>query len=624
VIYCTPSNLGEYVKHVVILLVLGSLIVISGCSVKKKGEEPISGSSEANKDSGDQNNDSSESSDVGISEAPKILDRDFDLISDASDQNPDVANVPEINLIGLRSSKISYKVATNNLGREHEISLLKDHIESSGRLARQIVVGEMRDDLLQEDVDFAPFQDEEFWGVSFYKGWGNPEYVLSKANLLSHREFDLVPYSGHFKLRYKLYLKDLYKVDFVENIKVRVGARDSSDSTIDLFSHLLRDDHLKSLRINTQDVGSLETLDVYDSLSNENDPEVIRSQIEGRTQMTVGVENFTFSRTGKKIDYLDFVQNLKSKLSTIIISQDKDIKRYFVTPGKTLEIILKQLNFKLELDDRGKLTHFNGETTSVLMPDNLGDPLSDFLTGNILKVFGTDDLRENVVSGQTYIVSLATGEEVFNSKKETVELAKDFEFQNSISLQNLRKGDEIEFEISAHRERMRTKTVGQSVEAVVDVETCEHGGRGEPRECKTDYVYGWCGINTIVKSGHTFLKKTIFHKDIPHYRLRASNGKVLPLKAVSNFVSFNSREKVIGVFKVKKWMLSSGRTLQIIEDSPKGHSVKLGFSGYSNCGHRGRGSNFRFARGNHGNSWNETTQDIVKSKITLKRRGALR
>jgi hypothetical protein len=606
------------VKRIIVLLCLGATFIISSCSVKKDKDQVKAEKSPKSAESSDKE----ENNGPEVTEI-KILDRDLDLIPDDVDVRPEIADIPEIFPMDLRSSKISYKLAVGSLGGEKEISLYRENIRSSNRMVRHSILTGVRNELLQQGVEFDGLNDEESWGMFFYKAWKNQTYVKSKAQLLENKNLKYVPYSGIFKLRYKLDIKNLVKVDFVENIKLRVGFKSYAGELIDLFSHLLRDDHLKNLRINTKDVVSLETLDIYDSVSIESDPELIRSQIEEKSDLTIGVENFTFSRGGIKYDYLDFVQRLKSNLANIIVSTNSEVKRFLVTPGRSLEGSLKNIGYKFELDSRGKMTHFEGESTAILMPNNLRDPSSDFLSGKILKVFGLDDLRKNTLPGQTYIISISKGSEIFNSQKSSINLVNNYQFQNNIQLENLRPDDEIEFQISGHRERMTTKNHGRSVKVGVIDEQC---GSGEYGICVVNELFGWCGINTIVEDGYKLLSHISFPNHFDQYQLKFSTGKQVPLKSISSFKSFNSNKELVGIFTVSKEMISSGRSIQIVEGSDKNHSVTVGFNGYTDCGHRNRGfeDSFWFRTQRDGESRSEKRNDRVKTQITLKRIGALR
>jgi len=567
-----------------------TLIFGSSCSVKEKGPGGAGGGPRA------------------------IVDSDFDFIPDALDLRPKVADIPEVFTSILKKAKTSYRVVVDQLGAEAEIALEKLNLKPKNSRVRKIILEAMREDIAQNPVDLSAINNEESWRSIIFSPWDEDEYLDIKKEIITNKEKELVPYSGVFQLKYKLNLVGLKYVDYIEAIKARGDFATVDGLYSEVFSHIIRNDLTSNLRINTKGLEELETVDFYQTHSFEGDPKLIRENLGARADIAFQLENFNFSRFGKKLNYLDFVQGLQAKLATIIVSTPEGTNRHFVVPDRSILAGLNELGYNIEFNDAGEVTRVGDMSTTVSMPDDIRNPTIDFLDGHLVKFFGASSVNNQMVAGQMYVVGVAFGLGIFSAKKEEVAFANDFEFQELAQVKNLREGDIVEFELKARRNIRGINTVLRPTQVEESHRVCE----GERRSvCRTVTLLGWCKVYTSSIGGYKFHSEIVLKDQLKNYFVRLGNEK-FSLDKFSKYRSYSGGKNIIGTIHITREILDKGRTLSIFEEIEKKRSFAHGYEGHVGC------KTTRFRPPSDGQRTTSQTLDQIISTISLKRIGAKR
>lgn len=386
-------------------------------------------------------------------------DLDFDGISNDDEKalgfDPLIANLPEVRIRQIKEVQTGVRVKKEFDGHSSSefFGLRQEYInpidsESKESLVRRKILNlqylKVTDPTRLPDADeMAQLVDYDLFIVG---RWKDKNFYPFRHSI-TENEIELVSDSGRITSVFKVELRGIKGISFIERVFLSTNLIDSNDRVISEFrTHPLLKSNNTEERFVFSGVSELKPIDNYFLYDISLDPADISDLLLGRNNVALKIKNFSFNRLGKTFDFSQLISQVEEKTARVIVSIGDKTKTYQVAPGITLKELLRRVGHKVETDLNGNLISIDALTNSLSTPIDLQNIPYNELDKGVWSILGEAETVDDVLKAQKqYIISYATAKSIISSQNVFAKISEEVVIEKDpLLIEDIRIGDVYE------------------------------------------------------------------------------------------------------------------------------------------------------------------------------------
>lgn len=436
---------------------IGVILISAGCSIKKK-----TGSGQV----------------INQLELLKVMpDSDNDGISDELEKkmgtNPFIADIPKIS-IGLVSDisigaifKPQMESLVENkfsmLTQEfYEIDSTKGGDLETLKVLRKKIVKNQYNHLRNIKADKLDIITNDDLRSNILSSWSDDQYYPFMDTLPGQDKI-FENDSGKFIANLKIKITNATNVTEISNISLKSFFYDYENmSESEIYNHYLLKSSGSKEKFKLSGNESFSPVTIYPLIANELKSNEVYSKIIDRSEIGVKFTDYSYVSSEVALNYAEVLTKVFDGNAKVIYSDGIKTEVFFVNPTLSIGDALRQVGKVVVLNKDGDIYSINGIETIAKYPIDIDNLRIDDLKKGIWSVFGDgDNFAEQMKPQGQYVVAYSTTKDILNVSKKwsTLEATQNL---NSIALDNVYEGDEIQFDISSITVTTITETLAQN------------------------------------------------------------------------------------------------------------------------------------------------------------------
>jgi hypothetical protein len=395
------------------------------------------------------------------------VDSDYDGISDKLEiqkgDDPFIASLPHVYIWDVNSLNARLSFIDVTSGSVENTSSI--YGKPFGKVVERKINHLIFNQLFNGSIDQDMFPTLEDYYKTNLGCISNKDYFKQKVKydyLLENNDFR----SFLFKMDYKVGFDDIKNIEAITRTKIKTVMAypelnlESDDLELRIFDEVFKFNNVTSL----QGLKKFEENRVY------NETRSIDQFINSPHCAYAIVEDFDYEKYNKKYKFSEVLSNQSSNNSTLFLLFDGDVVKLSFTASKFNIIdILKKEGLKLELDSNNMILSINDKVNELpylldythLNRNNM--PLRRWFYLN------TENraIYEKTLPGSVHIIAYSSLKDIVSSSTFNESLVEGLEFSNSLKLQGVSTGDELELEIDVLSRIPQLDNVHRLIDGIV-------------------------------------------------------------------------------------------------------------------------------------------------------------
>jgi len=386
-------------------------------------------------------------------------DLDFDGINNDDEKalgfDPLIANLPEVRIRQIKEIQTGVRVKKEFDGHSSSdfFGLKQEYInpidsESKESLVRRKILNlqylKVTDPTRLPDADeMAQLVDYDLFIVG---RWKDKNFYPFNHSITGDG-VEYVPDSGRITSVFKVELRGLKGVSFLERVFLSTNLIDSKDRVITEFrTHPLLKSNNTEERFEFTGVNELKPIDNYFLYDISLDPSQISDLLLSRNNVALKIKNFSFNRLGRTFDFSQLVAQVEEKTARVIVSVGDKTKTYQVAPGISLKNLLIRVGHNIKTDINGNIISIDDLSNSLSTPIDLQNIPFNELDKGVWSILGEAERIDDTLAPQKqYIVSYATAKDIISSQNVLTRIVNDVVIEDMpLLIEDIRIGDVYE------------------------------------------------------------------------------------------------------------------------------------------------------------------------------------